>query len=117
MNKNLLVAAIGAALAAPASAVANIAHWRNPVLGEGTRQRARSQRQRRNPQRLQMRGWPEIPCEAPEAYFWKQNERSNEWRLYALPPLPGTRTYDEVFDRTITVSGWGYVKPTYSHGR
>ena len=93
MDKKLLVA-MAAVLASPASAVANMTHWRNPVLGEGTRQGRWSKKERRNPQRLQMRGWSKIPCDAPEGYFWKQNALGKLWRLYAAPPTQGERTYD-----------------------
>ena len=66
---------------------------------------------------LQLRGWPETPCSAPDGYFWHRSQ--GEKRLYyLLKTPPGERhvEYDEKHDRAIIRSGWGYVKPTYAPG-
>ena len=76
-----------------------------------------SARQRRDPSRLQLRGWPEIPCDSPRGYFWHQARAGNRlWYLVKTPPGVGSVHYDEVNDRSIIRSGWGYVKPTYAPG-
>lgn len=77
-----------------------------------------SKRARREPSRLQLRGWWEIPCDAPHGYFWHRAPAGR--RLYYLlktAPKPRIVVYDEANDRSIIKSGWGYVKPTYAHGR
>lgn len=71
----------------------------------------------RDASRLQLRGWPTIPCDAPEGYFWKRNLTGKmKHRLYKLPPGERHVTYDEANDRSLIRSGWGYVKPTYAPG-
>ena len=42
-----------------------------------------SERRRRDPGPLMSRSWPEIPCEAPEGYFWKRQLGGKQnWWLY-----------------------------------
>jgi hypothetical protein len=66
---------------------------------------------------LQLRGWPAIPCDAPEGYFWQRDLGSKmKYRLYKKAPGERTVEYDAVHDRSIIRSGWGYVKPTYAPG-
>jgi hypothetical protein len=118
MNRKLLTMAVAAALSAPAVASpavlkhgGGIGDWFRSKGG-----RRMSKRAARSVSSLQLRGWKEAPCDAPEGYFWKQDTLGKLWRLYAAPPMQGKRTYDPVFDRTIIYSGWGYVKPTYAPG-
>lgn len=124
MMKNRLAALVAAtALAAPALAepASFSAGRQGPRFGWDPRRifggKRPSRRQRRDPSPLQLRGWPEIPCEAPDGYFWHQAPGGKRrWYLVKTPPAVGSVHYDEHNDRSIIRSGWGYVKPTYAHG-
>lgn len=119
MNKRLLAAAVAGMLVGPAMAMDTSIQHRAPNIGYTPPKWRRSsiKGSRRDPGPLQMRGWPEIPCDAPEGYFWKRDtEGKRKYRLYALPPGERHVEYDAVFDRSIIHSGWGYVNPTYEPG-
>lgn len=77
MNKRLLALAAIGALAAPAMGGLSVDIVRGesaPNLGwKPPKSRHRqSWRAKRDPSRLQLRGWPKPPCEAPRGYFWHQ---------------------------------------------
>lgn len=124
MMKNRLAALVAAtALAAPALAASPnfSAGPQSPRFGWDPRRifgtSRPSKKQRREPSRLQLRGWHAIPCTAPAGYFWHQ-AAGGERRWYLLKEAPGVRkvVYDAHNDRSIIYSGWGYVKPTYAPG-
>jgi hypothetical protein len=124
MDKRLLVAAVAGLMAAPASAV--------PVQIRRTDDDAptmffKNDKPRRllpelrkgDVSRLQLRAYrkAEIRRDPPSGYFWHQAANgADSWYLLKLPPGAGNKVYDELNDRTINYSGWGYVKPTYAPG-
>lgn len=125
MNKQLLALAAMAALGATALGTPPLVLRRSeavPDIGWVPPRRARglpiaSKRIRRNPSRLQLRGWPVVPCLAPEGYFWRQDDAGKRlWRLHAKAPGERRVEYDPIHDRSIIWSGWGNVKPTYAPG-
>lgn len=71
---------------------------------------------RRDPSRLQLHAWATPPSDAPDGYFWHQSHGGAHY-LLKTPPGKRVEVYDEANDRTIVHSGWGYVKPTYRHGK
>lgn len=122
MDRKLLALAAMAALAAPSAGMPSIVLRRGedvPNLGWAPpKGRVKVPRKvRRDASRLQLRGWGAIPCDAPAGYHWHRAPMGRQL-YYLLKKAPGERSvvYDEVFDRSIIRSGWGYVKPTYAHG-
>lgn len=122
MNKRLLTLAAIGAFSAPAMGGLSIDLVRGEqapkLVWTPTRTRHRlPKRARRDASRLQLRGWPGAPCEAPEGYFWHRSSGGRQL-YYLLKKAPGERsvTYDAAFDRSIIRSGWGYANPTYAHG-
>lgn len=124
MDKRILVAAMAGLAAGPMLGMGALypvlRQERAPDIGYTPPRkwgRSRVKVSRRDPGPLQMRGWPEIPCDAPEGYFWQRaSEGRRSYRLYKLPPGERHVTYDQLNDRSIIRSGWGYVKPTYAPG-
>lgn len=80
--------------------------------------KGKGKRLTRNVSKLQLRGYPTIPGDAPDGYFWHRAPAGRQL-YYLLQTAPGERreVYDAVNDRTIVYSGWGYAKPTYRPGR
>jgi hypothetical protein len=121
MNRLALLAA-AAALAAPSAGVpALVEHGRGRGIGDWLRANNKSRQPRPITRRavmaLQLRGWPEIPCEAPPGYFWSRAASgAQRWYLRKSPPGERHVEYDAANDRSIIRSGWGYVKPTYAPG-
>lgn len=120
MNRNLLTLAALGALAAPSMGGVDVQRRESPIgdwLRANGKIAAKGKRITRDPSKLQLRGWPSIPGEAPKGYMW--HRAAGGKRLYYLLKAPhGERSveYDEVHDRSIIRSGWGYVKPTYAPG-
>lgn len=119
MRKATLAVAAAMALAAPSLGAQASVRADGPRFGWDPRRlfggsKRISQRQRRDPSRLQLRGWPQIPCGAPYGYSWQQAAAGRRlWYLHATPPGAGRVIRDEANGRLIIFSGWGYVKPTY----
>lgn len=118
-----LMAALAVALTAPAIGGAVVVEPRRERYGFSDWFKAngkltpKGKRFTRDPSKLQLRGYAEPPCDAPDGYHWNRATAGN--RLYYLvksPPGEREAVYDEANDRTIIRSGWGYVKPTYAHG-
>lgn len=92
-NMNLLAVAAAATLAGPALAMQpaqTINGNSAPRLGWDPRKifgggKKPSAKVRRDPSRLQLRGYKEIPCEAPRGYFWKKDQEGPRYRLYKAP--------------------------------
>jgi hypothetical protein len=120
-NRLLLTAAMAAAFAPTAgNSVELMRHAPGPSIGDwfrGKEGKRRAKKITRSVSSLQLRGWPETPCDAPAGYFWHQAPQGRRL-YYLLKCAPGERhvEYDAKFDRSIIRSGWGYVKPTYAPG-
>lgn len=119
-SKRIIALAAAAALIGPALGIGPAVDlqrrapnlgWKPPRSTGGGRL---SERQRRDPGPLMLRSYAEIPCTAPSGYFWKRDLAGRQnWRLHKAPPQRGRAFYDEIHDRYIIESGWGYLKPRY----
>lgn len=122
MNKSNLAAALAlaAAMGPQMGGVDVLARPSGGVFGDWFKgkggSRRPSKRAMRDPGPLQRRGFAEIPCDAPEGFFWKRDAFGPAYRLYRKPLGERQVEYDEINDRSIIRSGWGYVKPTYAPG-
>jgi hypothetical protein len=119
MEKRLVMLAAAAALLAPALAPSMrvLDTRRAPMLGWNPKRNSGAGKwpggRPRDPGPLMLRSWPEIPCEAPRGYMWKRDLAGRRnWRLVKQMSA-WSAVYDELHDRYIVESGWGYLKPRY----
>lgn len=87
MDKRLMLAAVAGLLAAPPAGarvdvLARESTYAPPYRYTGSPPR----RRRRDPTRLLLCGFPEIPCTEPDGYFWKRDRAGKQlYRLYRKP--------------------------------